>query len=393
MRNILIICNNYSTGKDANGVCAKNVVEQLRREGHNVYIITEYDKSIERDEFVNFIKEEKQRNGFIEKIIKAYNYPNTMKERAKKYIIMARKIIQIKNIDIVISFYKPFDTIFAAYTLKKEFSNVFFVNYHMDILTDPDEPNCFLKLYKCIKAKMFFKREYRLIDLVLLPMSLSGVYKEINIEYVDFPLYIKYYSDEKYNTDFFNHNVINIVYIGTLDYFNRNPHFFFELLKEYNNYNRKKIELHIWGNIDQKVSQMIDGINVIYHGYIQNKFVRSIQLQADFILNVSNKITYNWIPSKIFDLFSIGKPIINILFNEKDVSIEYFKKYKFYFDITPKYCISCDEMKNFKEFILQNLGRKSEINDLLFEKAMPEYLTAIIWKHEAKFHDKNTYDK
>lgn len=61
--------------------------------------------------------------------------------------------------------------------------------------------------------------------------------------------------------------------------------------------------------------------------------VMDILEKSDILLNISNKQSYSAVPSKIFQMFSIRKPIINVVRHPKDFAKKYFDIYPSVFTI------------------------------------------------------------
>jgi hypothetical protein len=102
-----------------------------------------------------------------------------------------------------------------------------------------------------------------------------------------------------------------------------------KILKEVNKDSKVKVIFHIWGFMgDKKCMDAINGSPYVeYHGIVNNDEVRSLLSKSDFLVNISNKSTYKMIPSKIFQYFAIGKPVIDFINNQEDVSVQFFEKY------------------------------------------------------------------
>ena len=110
----------------------------------------------------------------------------------------------------------------------------------------------------------------------------------------------------------FDRTKINLCFIGTFYSDIRNPQFLLNLMDKVNNTN---IVLHIFGRMGD-CTAMIDAYqschnNLIYHGVVPPIVADDIMLQADILVHVGNAEDA-YMPSKILDYISIGKPIINL---------------------------------------------------------------------------------
>ena len=320
--------------------------KELEKKGFNVYVLTYYDneqRNIKKCHGVQlgWLKRrvEALRNyddGFkklqfyllstLRRILISPFYPFIPSLAFIRYKHRAQKLIKEYNTDIIISFYKPYDPVACAMNLKKKFEkNLVSISYHLDLLNVPEDGNNFIGRYKKHKALRAFSKEKKYMDMIIVPLSEKGKYSSNKIKYVDFPLYIPEIGKV---TDFeFDNDTINLVYVGSLDDHNRNPEYLFRMIYKINLIGKRKVVLHIWGKLSKCCIAACNKY-VEYHGLIENEYVLDLLKKSDFVINVSNGITYQWIPSKIFQLFASKKPIINIIRNPKDASLKYFAKYQ-----------------------------------------------------------------
>src|SRR5699024_11040684 len=94
---------------------------------------------------------------------------------------------------------------------------------------------------------------------------------------------------------------------------------------------------------------------------------------SDFLVNISN-IYADVVPSKIFELFSLGKPIVNFVKNKNDFSLKYFEAYPLCFNFYEWEDFG-SQVSKLKIFMEINKNRKvnSEILNEIFYKNQPEY--------------------
>ena len=172
--------------------------------------------------------------------------------------------------------------------------------------------------------------------------------------------------------------MINIVYVGSLDFFNRNPKIILDFIDKYNKENERKIVLHIWGIIDLKVQNILANYkNVFYKGFLKNEYSVDVLKQSDFVLNIGNAKQFNMVPSKIFKAFLSGKPIVNIVKNNKDVTLKYFEEYGHALNIFENMSMEC-EYHHFSNFIHENDGLTFDVSSTLIERNTPEYYVSQI---------------
>lgn len=370
---ILLFASGYKYSGSANGVCARNLVREFIHQGHEVFVIAvPHEKESNMEEIdgakVWFVKDELQTrilwylqqhksNMFMRGFHKIYSlfrallvaplYPNAARIRVHNILKLSRKIIQKYGINTVIGTCLPYDGIAAAITLKKEYGDkIKVVTYHFDILSTPNNEIGNIYRFKKQRFAEAFDKELKIVDKVFLPETARDLHRDKgNIRYIGLPVYLPETTNVIDCPIQFSHDVYNIVYIGSLDVRNRSVQPAIDLLRKLNQKSKKKYLLHIWGCMtdgDTKIIVEKSNDVVEYHGMLENEKVKSVMKNADFLLNISNSLLYKLLPSKIFTMFSTGKPIINIINNVNDCSLPYFKKYRNVFSINIKDIKHCN---------------------------------------------------
>lgn len=397
MRKILLFASAYKSSGSANGVCARNLVREFIKQGHEVYVIaTPYadEKGIEIIDgakvwfeplewyvrVFNYLQ--KHHSSILMRFVfSVYNafrilvfglfFPNDCRFRVRRLINRAVALIEHYNIDTVIGTCLPYDGIPASICLKKEYGDrLKVVTYHFDIMSVPNNEFKPIVWFKKWKVKSAFTEELRVVDKVLLPHSARGFYDSSKVEYVGLPVYIKD-GYVKETAIVLPHNKKNIVYIGSLDSRNRSPLSAIDYVRRLNEIYDQQYTLHVWGKLaDAETEELICHSSdcVEYHNLIDNSEVQSVMKQADYLLNISNTILYKLIPSKIFSMFATGKPIINLVSHPDDCTIEYFEKYG-----NTKRINLYKEREN-NDYNLE-LKPQIVVNDNLFEEFTPSYIT------------------
>lgn len=392
-RKILFICSDYESDADANGICIRNIVKQIPFESE-LYIISETKDSHRKEENSQNIHtifipspllKRMNRSGslahklaytialIVHRFFALFTYPDVSPKRSRTVAAETIRIVEENNIDIVVGFYRPFESISAVLKAKEHNSNITAIAYHLDLLKEPNTSNRILKGFKNIKASSVTKDEIKLLDAVILPNSEEENYgHHPKIRYVGFPLYAR--QTKKEDKYIFDDKDINITYIGTLDSKNRNIKYLIDLIDEMCVAN-KRIVLHVWGRLaDQETEEILATKDyVIYHGMLNNEYVFSTLCNSDYVVNVSNANTYNMIPSKIFQLFATGKGIINLCFDPRDKSLPYFNRYGHVYNVGPAFDKNGKE--GMKIWMQANLGKIYNASSD-FEMFTPEYF----WK-------------
>ena len=90
--------------------------------------------------------------------------------------------------------------------------------------------------------------------------------------------------------------------------------------------------------------------------------------KADILLNISNTLD-NQVPSKIFDYFALGKPVLNVQKIENCPSREYFDRYPLAYTV----CDYAPDSEQLKDFLLNSKGKTID-----YEKVSQLYYDATL---------------
>lgn len=386
--NILFI-GGYGSGTDANSVCVQNMARELIARKHHVWLLAMGDDYVERPAFKDDLtiwelpmdyyrrltaRATNSSNHLFRVCFKLISslrhllllttYPVTSPGRSRRLAAMAKELVINNEIDIVVTIYNPFDNIYAGIKVKEAFTNqVKVVSYHLDLRTASISPYALVRNYIRKHALASLEHECNVVDKILIPYSgkqeidsVEGIRKD-KIRFVGFPMYITNISMEECLLPF-EEDTINICYIGSLSLDNRDPRYILTLLEQVSKIMRRRIIVHIWGDIGGLKTVLDDSSVACYHGMIENKYVRYIMVNSDFLLNIGNSIAFDMLPSKVFGMFSTGKPIINVINHIKDATLPFFEQYNNSIDIR-----ECQKSKDDIE-ILRN-GINSKIHSAL----------------------------
>lgn len=403
IRRVLISCGRYINSPNANGICVSNIVRALAPKVEKIVLISMDDTdgiinidgnvevwglkssiNIKNDDCVTFkskillyLKSKYRR------LISAIKYPDTSWERSELELNLALKLIEKYDIDTYIATYRPYESIMVGLELKKKLKNdINVIGYHLDLLTAPSNKSRVIRIYKNLKIKKYIKKEIQLFDNIVLPNNTKTKFKSNKFKYADFPLYKKNSLINEINTDFYSNSFINFAYIGTIDGSNRTINYMYSLIKGLRNKTVKPIKMHIWGNITDRdnMKTILENSDFVYHGCLDPEYSSYVLSRADFCINLSNIVTYKMIPSKIFQLFSVKKPIINIIEHPLDFSKPYFDK--------NGYTLSIGSYEDFDENISKIIeylstyygSNKKEVpcSDNIYYEATPEYVIRLL---------------
>ena len=397
-KNILFICGHYAFPSAANSICVQNLAEEFVRQGHNVFVLARGCEYTGQQETINGVTVWKQsgnnyqnvfsylkrRKGLLWQLllkvvqfarysIVLWYYPVIYPRDIPKVHKKARNIIDNYSINTIVATYMSYDNIKVAMKLKDDYGDrIQVVSYHLDLLTNPHNESKSIHGIKLHLAHKVLNKEFATVDRILLPNSAPLLDHE-KIRYVDFPLYVPNNASDNINAiDVFDDNCINIAIAGTLDSINRNPSYFCKLISSLSTIQGKRIILHIWGAI--KDVNLGGYQNVIHHGMAKVEEVPAILNGCDFLLNIGNRITYDMVPSKIFQMFAAKKPIIFCIASKNDKSLPYFQKYKYVCMVDEYMNDSETDILKIQTFINTYLNTTIFVEDNLYESSTPIYI-------------------
>ena len=126
----------------------------------------------------------------------------------------------------------------------------------------------------------------------------------------------------------FDSDYINLLFCGLLEDEYRSPKTFLQSVCSMIDKGRK-IKVYFLGTSTSRDLQQFCADypqNFIHHEAVSFDRAVATMEKADFLLNISNTLD-NMVPSKIFDYFSLGKPVVNVQKIENCPSREYFDRY------------------------------------------------------------------
>jgi glycosyltransferase involved in cell wall biosynthesis len=176
-----------------------------------------------------------------------------------------------------------------------------------------------------------------------------------------------------------NSKEIRFVYAGMLNREYRNPDFMLKIFRELSK-RLPDITLHIYGrgNCHDILEQYMDSVRIFNHGMVKYDDVLEAFAGSDFVLNISNR-TDSMMPSKVFELFSTGKPIINFTNSRKDPSKRYFQLYPSVGEVMEWGDFS-SEIQKIERFIINEKGKYYDPQDYYnnFKEYTPQHVAKII---------------
>lgn len=152
---------------------------------------------------------------------------------------------------------------------------------------------------------------------------------------------------------------INMCFIGKFYTDIRNPQYLFDMMKQLQN---SSITLHIVGNMGE-CQGMLDEYNsknrtnIIYHGVVSPMEADDIMLQSDVLVHVGNSEDA-YMPSKILDYISSGKPILNICKIPTCPTLPLMERYPMGLTIYEYEELTDNKLQQIESFCIKNKGKQ-----------------------------------
>ena len=387
---ILFLVDKLFNKQDPTVDIAKTIAAEWQKQGHTVLFACNYPQSDQvdgckvygyyhptEDRITDFLSRIEGKSKWKRLIAYAHAphlwsqfygfYFNEYKSYARIIAECVETIDNIQHIDMVYSISEPHYTAYGmALARIKAKKRAYFAdpyshnechNYEKAkvverlILEQVEKLTTAISVYKCYEKDEYFKP-----------------YMD-KIQWVEFPTFKKpLESVETYDFGY-DRDDINCVYAGNLFYDSRNPENMLKLFSE-----MEGPVLHIYGKgcediIDKYANK--SGGRIIRHGFLPSEQVPYMLQQADVLVSLNNSIP-NMVPSKLFQYFATGKPIINMCYFAECPTLPYTARYPVGYDIIEgEY-----DVHAVLDFCKKNKGKTLDydIVEELYKQATPEYV-------------------
>ena len=394
----------------AKGICTRAVMEELVDRGHQVICLTNMNLIITEGQILNGVsyklvrprlssllaeQERRLSNKFLKKLCKTisflanktklvltvFSWPLVSPIYSWRYYKKALKICKNFMIDHIVPVYTQIDSIIAAYLVKKKFLQIKYSPYMLDALSAGYGPKMFSRAWLERRGESWERLLFSNADQVLFMRSSEQHYNK-NEEYkglytfVDLPLVKLNDTNERF--EMFDQKYISIVYTGSIPQHIRNPKYIVELLLSLN---MENLRLYFIGVGDNRYlsSKIRESDSIVIIPYLPHEECMKAINSADFLLNLGNSQPY-MMPSKLFEYFSTGKPIISTYSNESDNTLDYITRYPHSLMIKEHDELMADDADRLIKFLMNERGKVigfKKVKEMFIENT-PEYTADVI---------------
>ena len=178
----------------------------------------------------------------------------------------------------------------------------------------------------------------------------------------------------------FDQSTLNLLFCGIVHDEYRSPQFLLDSLKTVRENGFTNFKVHFLGTneSDSLKNFMAENDWVCHHSNVPLDKAFATMAQSDVLINIGN--TYdNQVPSKIFDYFAFGKPVLNVEKISNCPAREYFDRYPLSFTLSEWQNQPESATRQLAQFLQQNKGKTLDFNQVekLFSDCTSTYATDV----------------
>lgn len=402
--NVVIMVGSYFPYYSAVGRCMGNIAEELVCRGYEVTVISQKTDLNEPDiEYVNGhtiirLLTRRKRQLLLSRDSKHYLSQikylffrglKLLETLLKKQTVYRDEIeAYVKELEnlpekpsIIVPTCLPFETVCSAMEYKDKHSQVRIYPVLYDLFAMNGRLQR-LKINAIAKKKYNQQLEIKMLKYSQRILGLHTWHEYIKLQ---FPYYLNRFTEIEHPlltdseswgvAERDSKHVTTFVYSGSVDLAIRNPTYMLDFFNEYTkNFN---CELHMFsmGSAQPIVEEYAKkNMKIISHGAVPNSVVRKYLKEADCLISIGNTKTVQT-PSKIFEYFCTGNPIVHFAYNLNDPVITTMERYPNKYTILIGEPIH-DEIKSFSDFISGVEHKRLPFSKIskLYKEATPSYV-------------------
>lgn len=391
MSHIVVLSSIYLGKASTNGLCARNIVDALSKEGHDIDVVCYEDSEMKHEKNVFAIHNSLPANNgrarkFASKLTKVLyllvSNPKSflVEEKIDRYYGALCEIDKKHKIDAVVAMLFPMETAEAATRFKKTHSNTKTIIFELDSISDGvAQTDAIQKLlnYNYLKWLRSF---YKVVDNVIVMKSHSeywlntfGKESSYKLKVSDIPVLL---PKAKKSDDY---SEVSFIYAGLIEKKYRSPEYLLRVLKEISKKLYFTFRFFSKGDCENMIAETASTVPGIYqNGYVTQAELDKAIDSTTFLVSIGNS-TSNSVPSKLISYISYQKPIIHFSSQKNDVCKAYLNEYPLSLVIDQDQPVeeSANQILNF----IDNLksGKLSDVSIIdLYEMNKPTYSAKLI---------------
>ena len=390
----LFIVSKYGDDIQTNGLVLSSVIHEMRKDGNEVVCLSESDAIKEYDYQGVHVFTIRQgfhstllkKNKFLGRILEVlleivfyFSYPSYDKLAEKRMYHRICELNQRHHFDCIYAIYRKYTNVGAVLKFKKHHPACRCGVLFFDLI-EASRPRMFTKHFFSMICWKQYRKIGNIADKVFVPndgkCECWDLLPESKREMLYYPGFLRRKNIRAAGSGIVGKDKkIVMIFAGTLNTIYRNPTPLFEVLKELQESGHPvTLKLYVKGNCGSLIEKAKNDLHI---DIIQNELIEKGQLlteyqYADVLINLSNHMI-KATPSKVFELISTGKPVLNFVFDKDDSTKAYFDQYFMAHSIFAYEDIA-GQIKNLKAF-LENAHDLTEeeyaVVERLFENHTP----------------------
>lgn len=302
-------------------------------------------------------------------LLSPFCYPTIMKWQIKAFVKKLDALYEERKFDLLISVSDPITTAFACRRFKKEHPEVKWITYFTDPFTFQPSKYRYV-FFKGKRKKRNYINEKAIYDASDINLFTEELY-QMAIHEFNQPLHktykIKYIlSKIDVNLNYKCNNKsskIKLIYAGMLFKDRRNPCFMLSVISRIE---EVMLDMFIpYCNCDSIISKYLSSSIKRFMSVSRERYNEMICMEYDILVNIGNNFSLQ-IPSKLYELLSTGKPILNF-YQIKDSQYEMVEKYPLGLNIEFN---DPNAVEKVRDFCLRMKGKKITFEEV--EHIYPE---------------------
>lgn len=376
MSNIVILSTLYLNIPSANGLCARNLAEAFRRNGHKVFVVC-YDKDSLVDELdrdciltvpqpINNIRSPIQKIISTSKVILGSVEPLLKENLVNSYYKKICEISKMVNIDAIVAMYFPFESVEAMSRFSSENPKTKTFIYELDSVGD-GVLDFVTKNFHNRAYVNWLREKYRRASSIVVMKShekywINQFGKDFacKMRLADLPIITK----QMVNANVVNNSPIKMIYSGIIEKRYRPADYLLSVLQKLEKKLDYEFSFFSKGDCENDIAQTAKYVKSIKQcGYVTPTELEKITSNADFLISIGNRVSRS-VPSKLISYISYGKPIIHFSSQKDDVCKEYLLKYPLALIISQNDSVE-QSVKRILKFVSETKGKVISFSNIL----------------------------
>jgi hypothetical protein len=298
-------------------------------------------------------------------------YPFTTKWIINAYYKKLQELSEELNVDTVISVTGLISSQFAVKRFKKEHSSIKWITF----FTDPFTTN--VTYYPPYKWNLFrrrknFKNEREIFNSADYNIIVENLYENVlhDFQQPRNKTFKLYYALEdirsKYTSEILkssSDDTIKLIFAGKLYRDIRNPEYMLSLVSQSDSL---YLDLYLFGHECDHIVHRFESDKIVLKSAVDRmRYEQMICNEYDILVNIGNSVS-NQLPSKMYELLSTGRPIVNF-YQIKDIQYDLIERYPLGINIGKK---DDNALSKLDSFCKEMKGKRLEFSEI--EALYPE---------------------